>query len=58
MYFLLALTYQLIAWHIPPLIPFLPLITYRYHLIDLIDLINLRPFFKAAYYANPGVERK
>ena len=35
MYFLLTFVYQLIVRRIPPLIPFIPLITYRYQLKDL-----------------------
>ena len=38
MYFLLTFVYQLIVIRIPPLIPFIPLITYRYQLKDLILL--------------------
>ena len=34
--------------------PFLPLITYRYQLKDLLLLC----FFKAAFHANPGVVKK
>ena len=40
MYLLLAFAYRCIASHIPPLIPFLPLITYQYQLLILILFLS------------------
>ena len=55
MYLLFALACLCIEWHIPPLIPSLPLITYHNQIIILILCLFS---FKHACHANPGNDKK
>ena len=53
-YLLLTFAYLCIAWHIPPLIPFLTIIN-----ILFVNNSNFTPvFFKQACQTNPGADKK